>query len=1316
MKFYINLLAFLCLLLGITELAKAQHGHACGIDHATEILYQKDPSLRDRAKESLNNIMDNFVNKLDGKGDDNGLIPFRTVEDGDFLVPVVVHVLYGCEDEEEDLPMERIEAAIQMLNDDFSAQNPDLVGTPYNCQYPNRVGDMGVTFALAHKDENGNPTNGVNRVRTNKTYLGIGGSEELADVVQWDRTKYMNIYILNKVTPQNNSGVAHYPESSDDKPALDAVCMAHWAVAPEPGSYRRNYDYILTHEVGHWFGLRHIWGDGNAPELEANCSVDDFDFLQEYLDDNNITSINSGQVNDTPLTSGHSTLVRDVGEEEEECDSDRITCTSGIDMFDNFMDYSGCARMFSTGQVDYMESLFSSGVAGRGNLVSEGNISDVFYEATTTSELLNNTTSRAIFERSIFYESSSNDGSLTNELEIQLAGYVNWSYYLVKATGYVTFSPPLPSGLTAKISTDLTTQTAILKIEGSTTDEVSGEYTVTINSSLLPISESERTKVIQLEFNENIGITYEDISPNMLIGPNADYQGNIETPYGYCRLRYDNGEFSLYIDEDSKLRVGLQNAGMYSIRKFSKGDLIYASYDYGDALSSFSDGLWESDVYNLDVSDLNDGDLFYFALRGEACDVNQLAHVLGWVEMQKIGSPGDDCEAILVKDFAFRSTSDYTYIFAGSLSEPLVRFYDTVLKEDLVTDGVFNEIEMNLEGGYNFQVSSGELNPNQYTFSPYGDSEIPADFDSKVKVTVTGNKTATISISSNWDLSNAEDFKVRFVFASGVLVNPLNEYQYSSDGIITIDFRGEEPILYADYGAPNVSTTVGQDVQKVIDFKHLDQYWGTELGFFYIGDSFIMYKGGNLPYRVEAFCDVGYTTNYSTNGDAKLSSEIQLFDIADFEEEAYTNSVLSEGAFKHIGQGSYFSDNTSYFPEDGEVFISDNRLANWLQNIGSAAYIFVKIHVSCDEAYYGWLRLDIKEDGTITPYFIIYQTTPNQITYDEIPTCESGPMSETVILYIDEVYLDDVSYPSNQGINNIQNGVESGACGYYSDFTDIKATAFPGSTLSLSVIQGFQSNINVDPHEHYAEYWGAWIDYNGDGYFAMDNEELIAFNETDETLDIDFQLPNNISPGLYKMRIILSVHNFYSACSFYQHGETEDYTIEVLDPSDVYCDDVNLFITETITGYETLSAVVSIEAENIVAPSANVNIKAGESILLKPGFIAHEGANFRAYIKECNQILPKAEETMPTSSLSSITTYPNPFDEEVKVDFELKESGDLSLFIFNVNGQIMTEEVKYYDTGRHSLSINTSHLVSGMYILKLVGKDFDEQIKLVKMQ
>lgn len=243
---------------------------------------------------------------------------------GEITIPVVVHIIHNGDPigTNENLSEAQILSQIQVLNEDFGR----MIGSAgYNT---NPVGtDTGIEWCMAQIDPNGNPTDGINRVQLpNANYTTAAFDSNVKPITQWDPTQYCNVWVAE--LSGGILGYAQFPEGSGlpGVPAsgaanTDGVVMtanAFGTVAADDGTFYLNPTYNLgrtmTHEVGHWLGLRHIWGDGA-------CGVDDF-------------------VADTP-----------------ESDNPNYTCVphtscGTVDMIENYMDYTNdaCMNIFTVGQ------------------------------------------------------------------------------------------------------------------------------------------------------------------------------------------------------------------------------------------------------------------------------------------------------------------------------------------------------------------------------------------------------------------------------------------------------------------------------------------------------------------------------------------------------------------------------------------------------------------------------------------------------------------------------------------------------------------------------------------------------------------------------------------------------------------------------------------------------------------------------------------------------------------------------------------------------------------------------------------------------
>lgn len=260
------------------------------------------------------------------------------------IIPVVVHVIHKGEavGTGSNISDAQVISQITTLNNDYRKK----VGTRgYNA---NIVGaDANIEFALAVRDPNGNPTNGIDRVSFCKTSWW---DDEIEAVLKpqtiWDPNKYLNIWVTPDIVSSIGDvlGYAQFPSASGltglDEPGMtsdantDGVVIAHnyfGNLDYDDGSFNLDSTYgygrTTTHEVGHWLGLRHIWGD-------ENCGND--------------------YVADTPIHK----------EDNYGCFTHPKpnSCGTPDEMFENYMDYTDdtCMNIFTVNQVDRFNAVLAN--------------------------------------------------------------------------------------------------------------------------------------------------------------------------------------------------------------------------------------------------------------------------------------------------------------------------------------------------------------------------------------------------------------------------------------------------------------------------------------------------------------------------------------------------------------------------------------------------------------------------------------------------------------------------------------------------------------------------------------------------------------------------------------------------------------------------------------------------------------------------------------------------------------------------------------------------------------------------------------------
>ena len=279
-----------------------------------------------------------------------------------YNIPVVIHIIHNGDAINtignivgENISDAQAASQIEIMNQDFRRMN----NTPGGANTTGLAVDVEINFCLATQDENGLPTSGIIRHNitpySNNVADGAGGAdwETRSDVelmkatTQWDPTKYLNMWTFRAGGEDLDNGglngllgYAQFPSASGldglatngGSASTDGVVAsfdAFGSIAYSDNSFNLNQTYNLgrtmTHEVGHWLGLRHIWGDGD-------CTVDD------YCDD----TPNAGQAN----------YVCSV---VNSC-TDRPASSDKNDMIENYMDYTtdDCMDTFTQDQKDRM--------------------------------------------------------------------------------------------------------------------------------------------------------------------------------------------------------------------------------------------------------------------------------------------------------------------------------------------------------------------------------------------------------------------------------------------------------------------------------------------------------------------------------------------------------------------------------------------------------------------------------------------------------------------------------------------------------------------------------------------------------------------------------------------------------------------------------------------------------------------------------------------------------------------------------------------------------------------------------------------------
>lgn len=239
-------------------------------------------------------------------------------------IPVVVHVVHKTD--AENISDAQVKSQIAALNKDYRAKNTDIGKVPK--VWKSLAADAKIQFALASKDPAGKKTSGITRTVTKAASFGADDTvkaKKTGGVNPWPTDRYLNFWVCN--LGQGLLGYAQFPGGPSK---TDGVVILYTAFGTQgTAKVPFNKGRTATHEVGHYLGLRHIWGDKN------DCTGDDF-------------------VADTPRA-----RAPNFGKPK----FPTITCNNGPsgDMFINYMDYVDDAAMFmfTAGQVGRMNATLS---------------------------------------------------------------------------------------------------------------------------------------------------------------------------------------------------------------------------------------------------------------------------------------------------------------------------------------------------------------------------------------------------------------------------------------------------------------------------------------------------------------------------------------------------------------------------------------------------------------------------------------------------------------------------------------------------------------------------------------------------------------------------------------------------------------------------------------------------------------------------------------------------------------------------------------------------------------------------------------------
>ncbi|MFM6984396.1 MAG: M43 family zinc metalloprotease [Chitinophagaceae bacterium] len=339
----------ICLILSLSVFSiNAQNTphEICGYQHEVERILKNKPNFLKWQEAWYRDALDKYNELQSSKRGD------ITADTLFFEIPVVFHIVYN--NNAENINDSLVHNQMLELNRAFRKLTQDT--SRIRSIFKPLAADVRIQFKLATVDENGNATTGITRTFTSRTtfatniygsysnFMKVSGS---GGKTAWNPAKYLNIWVCDMEFPNYigivygfatpPTGAPNWDNSiTKDTNDLESGVVLHYKIVGRksplaPSKYTEGKTAV--HEVGHYLGLRHIWGDGNT---STGCSVDDGIF----------DTPNARVANAT--CGGQNTCVDAMNDKP--------------DMTENYMDYAldGCAAMYTNEQAFIMRYVLNN--------------------------------------------------------------------------------------------------------------------------------------------------------------------------------------------------------------------------------------------------------------------------------------------------------------------------------------------------------------------------------------------------------------------------------------------------------------------------------------------------------------------------------------------------------------------------------------------------------------------------------------------------------------------------------------------------------------------------------------------------------------------------------------------------------------------------------------------------------------------------------------------------------------------------------------------------------------------------------------------
>ncbi|WP_109097026.1 M43 family zinc metalloprotease [Aquimarina sp. AU58] len=1066
---------------------------------------------------------------------------------GRYVIPVVFHILHNGGGSVSKADMKcRIDDVLKTVNGDFNGTFPGF--NQIDPRFESIKDKMNIEFVAASIDPDGNTMATPGMDWHADANISYGYDPKIYNYMWWGKKNkyYLDVVVVeapNAEGETNGSGHAFLPIQK----VVPHVTYNYRYIGSTCGSDSApGFEKVMTHEFGHYFGLRHTFFD--------NCE-----------------DANDG-IDDTPPTT-----------QAEGCERDKLNNCGVYANLENHMDYNtSCQNMYTKGQVEamtYWLDDINTAKYPRSLLWSDSNLSSVgILNRTPIAEFRSNNTA-VCTGKSITFE------------DISLGSPTSWKW---------EFEGGSPSSSSQKKPQIRYDNPGIYKVRLIASND-SGQDTEE-KSSYVYVSQ-KRTSNLSEDFQGQFPPAQWDIiNPDDIFNlgwEKRDDAGNGDNS-SLVMNNADNG----IIGEEDFIRLpyfdfsSAKNSEMYF-------DIAYTKFDNNSKdvlkvqISTNCGGSW-TDVYSkthteLETANVTTGlsndwipkqesdwrkeiiDLSNYAGQSEV--TIRFKNISGWgtriwidninVLINNDTTPVSDfyskkrisnCNTteISFKDVSTGKPTSWNWTFEGgspatsTSQNPTVTYnspgsYTVTLKTENA-NGTGNTVTKN---GY---VTVTNPTTNSFTegfegsFPPIGWEIIDNDgLLAWEKSTKTGRNSSSCMIMNNTD--NEEIGEI-----DEIILNPID----MSGGETTFSFD----LAYTKFDDDSkdklrilVSTNCGNSWTEVYNKTHTeletvattddpdtwineinlwvptqDSHWRTE------NVSLSQFSGKeNVLIKLEN------TSGYGT----RIWIDNLKFDI-----ENSSGNNLSAPTGLVASNVSETSLTLSWDPAPsneqvvGYDIYQDNAIATSVT--GTSANI---TGLTANTPYQYKIKAKDASGNTSEFSNIVNVTTSSEPS----PTCTDGIQNG------DETGIDcggsckpcnpssycssNGSNPNDEYISRIQLGsidkTSTAGNGGYSDFTSESTPLPKGAVQTITITPTWSSTV-------YSEGYSVWIDYNQDGDFEDSGEQVFSKNPSKDTsIKGKFTVPDGAKNGNTRMRVSMAYNTIPGTCETFDYGEVEDYTVSI---------------------------------------------------------------------------------------------------------------------------------------------------------------------------